>query len=87
MGLPQLVHVIKDSVAVCSAIEVISVMRFVIVSLPYIFYVCLVGFDVWVVGEANWLRLVMESCGVCFSSMFLRCCLVLGKTIAPLYKD
>ena len=31
MGLPQLVHVTKDSVAVFSAIEFISVMRFVIV--------------------------------------------------------
>jgi hypothetical protein len=70
MGLPQLVHVTNDNVAVFSSIEFISVMRFVIVSLPYIFYACLVGFDVWVVGEANWLWLVMESCGVCFSSMF-----------------
>jgi hypothetical protein len=39
MGLPQLVHVTSDSVAVFSSIEFISVMRFVIVRLPYIFCV------------------------------------------------
>jgi len=40
MGLPQLVHVTKDSVAAFSDIMLNSVTRFVIVRLPYIFYAC-----------------------------------------------
>ncbi len=39
MGLAQLVHVTSDNVAAFSSIKLNSVMRSVIVRLPYIFYV------------------------------------------------
>jgi hypothetical protein len=39
MGLPQLVQVTSDNVAAFSSIKLISVMRSVIVRLPYIFCV------------------------------------------------
>jgi hypothetical protein len=46
MGLPQLVQVTSDNVAVFSDIKSISVTRFVIVRLTYILYAWLVGFVV-----------------------------------------